>query len=204
MPDFLTLMADFFLLMGHPVTVAALFLVGFITHDKTTWGIAIMLAGFSMMLNPALKEIFQLPRPQDITEYGFPSGHFQGSMCFYGWLALRIPNKWIRGGLALLLAGIGFALVYKGFHYARDIAGSFVVGSIIIFSTQALLRREPFHGTPPLLGCVFSGIGIIPLVYMSFHSGIQKHSLVGLVSILAVMMIWMRFFPEKEWTGQQG
>jgi membrane-associated phospholipid phosphatase len=198
MSDPLILLADAFLILSHPVTVAALFVAGFMYHDRTTWGIAIMLAGFSMMLNPALKEYFAMARPLGQEGYGFPSGHFQGSMCFYGWLFLMLPNKWIKLAIGFLLAGIGFGLVYKGYHYPRDIAGSFVTGSLIVLGTYALFKREPFASKPPLVGWVFLGIGIFPLAYMHFMSGMQKHSLLGLAVIAGVMYIWMRFFPETK------
>lgn len=188
------LLAKLLLLTGEPVTVAILFLVGFWFHDRTTWGIAIMLAGFSMVLNPALKEYFALPRPEGAEGFGFPSGHFQGAMCFYGWLFIRLPQTWAKVLTALLLAGIAFGLVYLGYHYPRDIIGSFVVGCLVIGLASELLDRQPFVDKPYLMGCVLLAIGIFPLAYMLFHSGIQKHSLVGYAAIVAVMLVWWKFF----------
>jgi membrane-associated phospholipid phosphatase len=199
MTDMMTLMADGLLLLGAPGTVAVLFLIGFRYHDQTTWGVAIMLAGFSMMLNPALKEYFALPRPEGLSDgYAFPSGHFQGAMCFYGWLFIRISNKWARLLISLILAGIAFGLVYKGYHYVRDIMGSFVVGSLVITGAYVLLKREPFKSEPGLLGLPLAVTGLIPIGYMYMHSGIQRHSLLGLIAITAVMVIWTRFFPEPK------
>ncbi len=192
------LLAKFFLILSQPETVAVVFLIGFWFHDRATWGIAIMLAAFSMVLNPALKEFFQMPRPSGAEGYGFPSGHFQGAMCFYGWLFVKLHNNWARLAIAILLAGVGYALVHMGFHFPRDIAGSIVVASIIIGLTYALLQREPFKTKPYLLACVLLGIGILPLAYMLFHSGMQKHSLAGYVAIAAVMLVWWKFFQEKD------
>lgn len=196
--DFPTLIAQFFLIWDQPITLALVFLTGFWFLDRPTWGVAIMLSGFSMILNPALKEYFQMLRPGDSGEFGFPSGHFSGAMCFYGWLFLRYNQASIRIVIAILLAGIGYGVVHMGYHYPRDVAGAFGFCSIILGATYALMNRSAFVRKPHLLGCALVGIGIFPLLYMYMHTGIQKHSLVGFATIIAVMLVWWRFFPTEQ------
>lgn len=181
--------------MSHPAAVATLFFVGFLFHDRTTWGIAIMLTGFSMIVNPALKEFFQLARPLGAEGYGFPSGHFQSSVVFYGWVAYMWPNRFIRALIAFFLIGIGFGLVYLGFHYVRDLMGSFVVGGIILLITAGFLRMQPFKDKPPTYGFLLLAVSGIPLLYLYLGEGVPKHAWEGLACLTLSTVLWTVAFP---------
>jgi len=154
-----------------------------------------MLTGFSMILNPALKEYFQLARPLGAEGYGFPSGHFQSATVFYGWIALNWPNTKVRVAIALILAGIGYGLVYLGFHYIRDLAGALVVGSLVLLMSSLTLRLSYFNNKPPKYGFVLLGISILPLLYMYQGEGIPKHSWEGLACLVLSTTFWLLAFP---------
>ncbi len=195
MTDFPTYLAQALLLMSHPAVVISLFVIGFVFHDKKTWGIAIMLTGFSMILNPALKEYFQLARPLGAEGYGFPSGHFQSATVFYGWIALNWPNTKVRAAIAVILAGIAYGLVFLGFHYIRDIAGALAVGSLVLLMSSLLIGRPYFNTKPPKYGIVLMGLSTLPLLYMYQSEGIPKHSWEGLACLFLSTTLWLLAFP---------
>ncbi|MBP6985167.1 MAG: phosphatase PAP2 family protein [Alphaproteobacteria bacterium] len=192
MENFLDHLASVLLVFSNPVTVFSLFLLGFFYYDKTTWGVAILLACFSMVLNPALKAFFGLPRPMDLPGFGFPSGHFQGSMCFYGWLFTRIPKTWVRIALTGILAATGFALVQKGYHYPRDIAGAFISGSLVVILAHVMLAREKYKQTPQALGYFLILLSAAPLLYLIYQDRIPKHTILGLSLLCAITWLWNR------------
>ena len=82
MENFLDHLSSVLLVFSNPVTVFSLFLLGFFYYDKTTWGVAILLACFSMVLNPALKAFFGLPRPMIYLDLVFPAGIFKAPCVF--------------------------------------------------------------------------------------------------------------------------
>jgi membrane-associated phospholipid phosphatase len=196
MDQLLTLLANICLFWAHPITVFGLFLIGFIFHNRTIWGIAIILSSFSLILNPALKEYFHLPRPEGGgDEFGFPSGHFFGSMAFYGWVALMWPNRLVRFAIAIILAGIGFGLVYKGYHYPRDIAGSFGFASLLILFAIVILKIPTFKNKPPLLGALLLIISSAPLWYMYSVEEITKGQWHGVEALTLTSFVWLIAFP---------
>lgn len=192
------LIANFFLLWDQPITLGALFLAGLLLREHKIFGTALMLAGFSMILNPALKEYFHMLRPGESGEYGFPSGHFSGAYSFYGWLLISYSRPAIRLALAFLLVGLAYSIVYMGYHYPQDIAGAFFFVSLTLGATHMLLNREPFMSKPHLLGCVLVALSTLPLFYMYMHTGIQKHSWVGLATIMVVTLMGWKLFPRLE------
>jgi membrane-associated phospholipid phosphatase len=88
-----------------------------------------------MLLNVALKHIFQRTRPTfdepllTLTTYSFPSGHAAGAALFYGVLAAYLVCKVTRWPwrvviavlAALLVALVALSRVYLGVHYLSDV-----------------------------------------------------------------------------------
>lgn len=97
------------------------------------------------LLNVLIKNIIERPRPEVLrlayeTGYSFPSGHAMVSTGFYGFLIYisykRIKNKAVRNIvialLSLLILLIGTSRIYLGVHYATDILGGFIIGTIYL------------------------------------------------------------------------
>lgn len=126
------------------------------------------------LLNYALKEIFNRPRPPEEmrdravheTNESFPSGHAMGSTIGYGLLGYmatmkRRPRRrtlLILGGLFLLVPVIGFSRIYLRAHWFTDVVGGLLIGSawlalcVGLFENwrweRELQRPLPLSGVP--------------------------------------------------------
>jgi membrane-associated phospholipid phosphatase len=134
--------------------------------------IFILLTTSSVLLAFALKEIVHRARPfpaaenatgliQNISQYSYPSGHVLFFVVFFGFLAYL---AWINFAgrvriiviftCAALIILIGPSRVFLGAHWASDVIGSYIIGTIwlfiLIFAHQLAIRRrvsDPASGT---------------------------------------------------------
>jgi len=106
-------------------------------------------AGFLMLanaiINNLLKVLFALPRPYWTSTsvhqlahesgFGLPSGHAQGAILFWLFLALQVPAK--RRPLAIavaifMAALIGLSRIYLAVHFPADVIVGFVLGLAVL------------------------------------------------------------------------
>lgn len=192
MTDSLTWLASILLIPSIPVVVAAIFLAGYIFHNRNMWAVAATLTLCTLAINPILKNYFQLLRPMGHEGFAFPSGHFFGSLAFYGWIALMWPNKWARIAIAFILAGIGFGLVYLGYHYVRDLCGSLVAAIILIGITSQVLKIQQFKSKPYWLASIYTlSLGIPILLYDYLVAPVPKNSLSAIIMLAIFSIVWM-------------
>jgi hypothetical protein len=101
------------------------------------WGARLgLLLILSAILNHALKELFDQPRPSPDrvkimakeTSPGLPSGHSQNAVAVYGFLLAqaRQPRTWVLAGLVAF--GVGLSRIYLGVHFPSDVLGGWLVG----------------------------------------------------------------------------
>ena len=120
------------------------------------WGLrweavmALIAAVFTTAVNLLVKNLIQRPRPLPdqvtvvaaLTSYSFPSGHvmfYVGFFGFLGFLAYRLLQPSLRRNLLLALFGglvllIGLSRIYLGEHWASDVLGSYLLGSLILIA----------------------------------------------------------------------
>lgn len=124
---------------------------------KWTEAGVLILATFARVLNGAMKELFDSPRPTPeqvrVIEFpeslGFPSGHSMGSMLGFGAIAIvasrLIPNR--RGAWAARIACggiiviVGFGRIYTGAHWPSDVLGGFLWGSLLLIVVVYVVER---------------------------------------------------------------
>ena len=132
-------------------------------HHGLAWGWVLALGGI-VVLNPALKQIFERARPLHNhglaleTSFSFPSGHSSGAIVSYGmllYLALRtLPARW---HVAAAMAAVGAILtiacsrIFLQVHFASDVAAGLLTGFawlLVCVSSLEYARHRRQRRTP--------------------------------------------------------
>jgi membrane-associated phospholipid phosphatase len=128
-------------------TSLALFLIGLRWEAVVT---LIAAAGISV-LGTVVKIVVERPRPspdlihvfQQLNDFSFPSGHVLFYTSFFGFLFFLfytlLKYSWPRTLALVVLGGlvalIGLSRVYLGEHWASDVLGAYLLGSLWLVST---------------------------------------------------------------------
>ena len=134
---------------------------------------ALIAAVFSTGINVLVKDLIQRSRPtpamvnvtDTLNSYSFPSGHVMYYLVFggfIGFLVYSLLKPSVRRSLLLTLIGvpvalIGISRIYLGEHWASDVLGSYLLGSLTLVATIQLYRwgkrrffvHQPVAGTGP-------------------------------------------------------
>lgn len=111
------------------------------------------------LLNTALKEIFQRPRPdivphlREVLTLSFPSGHAMTSAAVYltlGALLMRISERRVTKIYCMVMAGlvtglVGVSRVYLGVHYPTDVLAGWLMGlswAILCWLVERAIERR--------------------------------------------------------------
>jgi len=143
--------------LGEPIVFIVLVAVFFIIYDKKfAKNLALSLL-FSTYINELFKNIIMDPRPAtntggevtaqnplglEETSYGFPSGHTQTAVSFWGYLAYNFRKKLyivIILGVVTFLVAISRMII--GVHDLQDVIGGFAIGFIVLL---LFIYLEPF------------------------------------------------------------
>lgn len=100
-----------------------------------------------------LKQLFQRKRPlspllKAAKGLSFPSGHAIMAVTFYGLLIYILQHtidiNWLRILstilIIILIFLIGFSRVYLRVHYASDVLGGFIIGSLWLLISLAVIK----------------------------------------------------------------
>ncbi len=109
---------------------------------------ALVAAAFSTGIDVLVKDLVQRPRPVSslvhvfaaITSYSFPSGHVMFYSVFFGFvgfLVFTLLKPSLKRSLLLALLGslialIGVSRIYLGEHWASDVLGAYLLGSLTL------------------------------------------------------------------------
>jgi undecaprenyl-diphosphatase len=117
-------------------------------------------------VNYLIKIIIRRPRPtenlvnvfQDLSGYSFPSGHVMLYTAFFGFLlflCFTLPKaSWRRTVLILLftilIALVGVSRMYLGEHWASDVLGGYLLGSLVLLASIQIYRfsKNKLHPEP--------------------------------------------------------
>jgi undecaprenyl-diphosphatase len=117
---------------------------------------ALLAAALSTGINLLVKDLVQRPRPTAtsvnvidiLNSYSFPSGHvmfYLGFFGFLGFLAFSLLKPSIKRTALLVIltipiALIGISRIYLGQHWASDVLGAYLLGSLTLVVIIQLYR----------------------------------------------------------------
>ena len=117
--------------------IIALVSIGYLTYKKPVFSRALFLLLFTMILNPFLKDIFQVPLNPDLHKvgYAFPSGHMQATAVLWLWLAYELKKPLFTILAGIILCAVAFSLHHFGYHTLEDIGAAvgFALISLVLF-----------------------------------------------------------------------
>jgi len=144
--------------LGEPVVFLIIVVILYLAYNKKFAKNLLLSLLFSHYINEMLKSIFQDPRPApniDPAEeygvieasYGFPSGHSQTAVAFWGYLGNEFKNKYrynqipiIPVVLSIIIFLIAISRIIIGVHDLQDIIGGLLIGIGLLL---AFIYLEP-------------------------------------------------------------
>lgn len=158
----------------------------------------LLLVGF--FVNFHLKGVFDTPRPFEIDAAlarsdeagsnigaGFPSGHTQTSLLFWGYLAAQLRRPWAYAVAAVIVALVASSRMYLGLHFPIDIVGGLFFGGIMLWAWVALLPRVRREAARLSRAAVLAlGLGIPLLLAYLLPTGADENEMIlgGLAAFL--------------------
>ncbi|MFU8887510.1 MAG: phosphatase PAP2 family protein [Trueperaceae bacterium] len=182
--------------LGSEEAYVALLVVTYLAVDARagrTLGITLML---SFMLNQHAKGWFDTPRPFELdptlvrTERaaagalgpGFPSGHAQSSLTFWGLAALLAGRRWFTVLALLIVVLVAFSRLYLGVHVPLDVAGGLALGALMVGLAIVAVRAEL---TPPAWLLLVGGV-VGPFALHLLAPTAESDLLMGALAALVV------------------
>ena len=101
-------------------------------------GLVTLLSAF---LNLWVKMLFTQPRPYDFdpsvglareSTPGFPSGHSQTSVTFWGMMLMILRGPWRIVAFVAIPLLVGFSRLYLGVHFPTDVLGGWLLGGLVL------------------------------------------------------------------------
>jgi membrane-associated phospholipid phosphatase len=173
----------------------------------------------SAYINMVAKLMADMPRPFEYSDAvqqmvaasggGFPSGHTQGAVVFWGYLACKFKNTLFRSIAGFLILGIPLSRVYLGVHFPIDIAGGYLLGSILLYAFimsekyfADLRQKIGFAGMLAAAGCL-PAIGAI-LVFEDKTAVSAMAALAGMGTGFLLEYRYLGFAPPRNWCLKAG
>jgi membrane-associated phospholipid phosphatase len=187
---------------------------------NTQLGIALgCISLFSAWANGLVKCIFKIPRPADPrlriplpeTSPSFLSGHAQGAIVNWGYLAYRFRNRVFWVVAILIMVGIGLSRVVLGVHFPQDVIGGWLLGLIFLL---VYVRAAPpvgrwLEGQKPSVQLALALV--VPALLIFLHPSDMEglYPAEGAITTMAAVSgfgvglimerAWVRFRVDGEW-----
>lgn len=110
--------------------------------DRASGARLLILFLISAYLNTIAKVLLDQPRPFQYDPRvkplvpasggGLPSGHTQGAVVVWGYLAARVRQAWMWGLAGFLMIGIPMSRLYLGVHFPTDLIGGYILGAVLL------------------------------------------------------------------------
>jgi len=138
--------------------ISSLLIVALIYSFGFHWeAVAAFVAGIlPPVVNVLVKGVIKRPRPtmdlvqvlRALDSYSFPSGHVMFYVGFFGFLWFLVytllKRSWIRTLLLVflgsLIALVGMSRIYLGQHWASDVLGAYLLGSLTLLAILQFYR----------------------------------------------------------------
>jgi membrane-associated phospholipid phosphatase len=151
----------------------------------------------AMTVNDALKYTYNHPRPdparllpgiRELAEKymprgpGFPSGHAQGSVTFWGTIAVLSGNRTAGALCILMILMVSYSRLYMGVHYMGDIIGGLVLGilCLVIIIPAAILTEKYYRSINSIL--ITAVLIILPIIIYNVLPGMHNNTTMGTIS----------------------
>jgi len=127
--------ADIFLAFSELPVILLIIIAGYILIERQLFFRAACLAAITIIVNTALKGVFQIPLALSVGKigYAFPSGHMQFAVTLYVWLACNYRSWALKIITVILLSGIAFGLMLYGYHNIYDVLGGIFSGVLLVY-----------------------------------------------------------------------
>jgi undecaprenyl-diphosphatase len=174
--------------------------------DRRTGARLSVLFLLSAYANAVAKILASQPRPFDYNPQvrkvveaggaGFPSGHTQNSVVFWGYLAAQYRRPWLWVVAGLLMVLVPLSRVYLGVHFPTDLLGGYLLGAFLLL---LYLRLEPvverwLAGKGP--GWHMGLAVAVPVILALVCPGGEKHA----ISACGMLMgMAVGFVLERRW-----
>lgn len=159
----------------------------------------------SMWLNGLVKEYMVLPRPDpelvrvmaDEPSPGFPSGHAQGAMTLWGYLAVALQRRWLTWLAAVLIVLLPLSRLYLGVHFPADIVGGLSLGAVLI-GLFVLLTNMGFGSRLTVRQRMFWILVIPVLLYPFYQTGTSEQIIGFFIGFFTADILGRDVAPFKE------
>ena len=128
-------LANFFIVFCQPYFFISVFFFGYFFINKKIFFNSAVLMLLSALINYALKVSFKVPLAPLLNKEGFafPSGHMQVSSAFYGYFLWLLKPFFFRACIAITIVGVGFAIVFFGYHTPFEVLAAVFVSLWVVF-----------------------------------------------------------------------
>lgn len=175
--------------------------------DRHTGARVGLLLLFSSVMNALAKDLFQQPRPfaydsrvRQIVPAdgeGFPSGHTQATVVFWGYIAAQLHRSWVWGLAGCLMLLVPLSRLYVGNHFPTDLLGGYVLGGMILLLYRWLTPGiEPWLKRQGVLRQVAAAVGVPLLLFLL--AGDDRNSQTAAAMLLGV---GYGVVLERRWVG---
>ncbi|MBI5880139.1 MAG: phosphatase PAP2 family protein [Chloroflexi bacterium] len=171
---------------------------------------------FSSYLNLVFKDFFAAPRPYQVdntlyapfkTEgFGMPSGHAQGAVAFWGYVATQLKMRWWWALAIFMSLFIGIGRMYVGDHFPQDVLLGWALG-IVIVAAYAIMQPRVGEWIGKQSLALQIGLGVVvPLALFAVHATSDSAKLMGVAlgmfALLPVEEKTIRFDVRATWARQ--
>ena len=176
--------------------------------DRSVGARITLLFLLSAWINASAKIIVDQPRPfeydtriKKLAEAGgggLPSGHTQGAVVFWGYLAATYsrPCLWIIAAVLIIL--IPLSRLYLGMHFPTDLLGGYVIGAVLL--TLFLYLEDSITKWVQKLSLVWQlGLAIcLPALMAALSPGWEKNCITAAATMMGMSV---GFVLEQRFIG---